>query len=65
MKKLKLDPQQFAGNQVLSRDEMRKIQGGQKGSTDCPDGQVPCNCSSSSGSFSGCADSAQDCWNKC
>ena len=65
MKKLKLNLQQIDSAEVLTRSQLKKVLGGLSGSNTCPTGEVPCTCTSDSGSFSGCVSSVADCWNKC
>lgn len=65
MKKISLKT--IEANELLSREELKQITGGftGSGSGDCPEGEVPCTCTSGSGSYSGCVSSVQECWDKC
>lgn len=60
------------GAELLSRDQLKSILGGQKAGFDdcsgdhgCPDGQFPCTCESGSGCAVGCVSTIQECWNLC
>jgi hypothetical protein len=57
--------QNIEGVKQLSREQLKNIVGGDDCGNGCPDGQVPCTCSSDKGTFSGCVSSIADCWNKC
>lgn len=63
MKKLNLKLDNI--KEMLTKEQMKKIVGGYGDNGGCPSGQVPCNCSSDKGSFSGCVSSIEDCWTKC
>lgn len=66
MKKLKLQLQEMKGAELLSREQLRSIVGGQLQKDpggDCPDGQFWCTCN---GSTNGCcASTVQECWDAC
>ncbi len=58
MKKLKL--QNFKTSELLTREQLKKIEGGS--GNGCPTGEFPCKCN---GVDYGCVSSVNDCWNKC
>jgi len=60
MKKLRLN----SVKEVLTRDEMRSINGGEE-QEQCPQGWFWCTCTNDSGTVSGCVDSIYDCYTAC
>lgn len=68
MKKLKLSLLQSDGSEILSREQLRKITGGENGSDptiNCPPGMIPCTCESDTNQFYGCVEVWTDCWLLC
>lgn len=63
MHKLTLDLSQIPGAEILSKDQLKNVIGGD--GAGCPEGTFPCTCTSGSGSYSGCVSSVQECWDAC
>ena len=67
MKKFKMELRQIEGAELLLREQLKSILGGQKLALDptCPDGQFVCTCTNGSGSSTCCASSVEECWSAC
>ncbi len=63
MKKLKL--QDFKASELLTRDQLKKITGGDSSDAGCPTGKFWCRCTNGDSGVLFCASSIQECWDAC